>query len=73
MPHHAPWVLRRAVQVRQPQRQHVAQVLYLCNTHFLSASSLGAHIPLSEQRKYKYTLNTDGFTASVRFAKLLAM
>jgi hypothetical protein len=36
------------------------------------ANGLEHHMPLSEQRKFKYTLSVDGFSTSARLSKLLA-
>lgn len=60
---------RHAVPCRYVNHSVASQHKY---THFMSSGMPGAHMPLAEQRSYKYTLNTDGYATSGRFTKLLA-
>ncbi|KAL4459075.1 hypothetical protein ABPG75_013940 [Micractinium tetrahymenae] len=57
----------------QEDRQHYVAHSNATGHKYTNFSDVGAgHLPLSEQRRFRYTFNTDGFTASTRLAKLLA-
>lgn len=57
----------------QEDRQHyVAHSNATGGSHTDFAATGSGHMPLSQQRRFRYTFSTDGFTASTRLAKLLA-